>query len=323
MHSGDHEFSYEDASTSGPKKWGSLSADWKSCSAGKSQSPVNINSRKAKDQPNDLKMAYKEAPATLFNKGHNLVVQWQGDAGGIEVNGSTYKLVQCHWHTPSEHTIDEKRYDAELHFVHSNDQKQLAVIGVLFEVGETDPFIEKMTESKFKGLDADGSDLGKVSASSTTSGSKRYFRYGGSLTTPPCSEGVTWTVAAKAKTISKDQIKLLQGAVDHEFHENARPVQELNGRTVTQFEDKEGTGGHSGTESSSMTESKFKGLDADGSDLGKVSTTSGSKSCSKCQNNFKGPNQTAARAVDHEFHENARPVQELNGRTVTQFEDKE
>ncbi|KAI3694494.1 hypothetical protein L1987_77459 [Smallanthus sonchifolius] len=237
--SGDHEFSYEEASSSGPKKWGTLSADWKYCSAGKSQSPVNINSRKAKDQPNDLKMAYKEAPATLFNKGHNLVVQWQGDAGGIEVNGSTYKLVQCHWHTPSEHTIDGKRYDAELHFVHSNDQKQLAVIGVLFEVGETDPFIEKMTESKFKGLDADGSDLGKVSASSTTSGSKRYYRYGGSLTTPPCSEGVTWTVAANAKTISKDQIKLLQGAVDHEFHENARPVQELNGRTVTQFEDKE------------------------------------------------------------------------------------
>ncbi|KAJ0566807.1 putative carbonic anhydrase [Helianthus annuus] len=243
-HSGEHEFSYEDSSPDGPKNWGTLTTDWKPCSGGKSQSPINIDSKNAKDQPNDLKKDYKDAPARLYNKGHNIVVQWQGDAGGISINGSTYKLVQCHWHTPSEHTIDGKGYDAELHFVHSNDHKQLAVIGVLFEIGESDSFIEKMTASKFKGLDASGSDLGNVTASSTTT-SDKYFRYSGSLTTPPCSEGVTWTVAEKVKTISKDQIELLKGAVDHEFQHNARPVQDLNGRTVTQFEDKEGSGASS------------------------------------------------------------------------------
>ncbi|XP_076955322.1 alpha carbonic anhydrase 7-like [Bidens hawaiensis] len=223
---GDPEFSYEDMSSDGPKKWGSLTSKWASCSSGKSQSPIDIDSKNAKEQPNDLKKDYKEAAATLFNKGHNILVQWQGDAGGIEVNGSTYKLVQCHWHTPSEHTLDGK----------SNEMKQLAVIGVLYEVGAADPFIEQMTASKFKGLDSKGSDLGNVSAADATS-SKKYFRYGGSLTTPPCSEVVTWTVAEDVKTISEDQIELLKGAVDHEFEKNARPVQGLNGRAVTQFED--------------------------------------------------------------------------------------
>ncbi|XP_076881641.1 alpha carbonic anhydrase 4-like [Bidens hawaiensis] len=261
----DHEFNYDDASPIGPKKWGSLSAGFKACSDGESQSPVDIEAKKAKDQHNDLKRSYKEAPAKLFNKGHHiavcslvpnklmhatmisvltfvlvivLTVEWDGDAGGIEVNGTTYKLVQCHWHIPGEHTFDGKRYDAEIHFVHSNDKYQLAVVGVLYAIGEPDPFIGKLSESKFKEISANGNDLGKVSASSITS-SKKYFRYGGSLTTPPCSEGVTWTVAETVKSISKEQIESLEGPLEAEFKENARPVQQLSGRTVTQFEDKE------------------------------------------------------------------------------------
>ncbi|KAI7755135.1 hypothetical protein M8C21_026005, partial [Ambrosia artemisiifolia] len=240
---GIHEFSYEEGSPSGPKKWGTLSAECKSCSDGESQSPVNIEVKKAKDQPNDLKRSYKEAPAKLVNRGYTIMVEWQADAGGIEVNGSTYKLVQCHWHTPAEHTIDGERqlirYDAEIHFVHSNDKDQKAVIGVLYTIGEPDPFIQNLSESKFKEIGTNGNDLGKVSASSSTSGSKKYYRYRGSLTTPPCSEGVTWTIAETIKSISKDQIELLKGPLDPEFKENARPVQELTGRTVTQFEDKE------------------------------------------------------------------------------------
>ncbi|KAK1420693.1 hypothetical protein QVD17_22503 [Tagetes erecta] len=104
-----HEFSYDEESPEGPKKWGTLSAEFKLCADGESQSPIDIQVKKAKDEPNDLKKAYKQAPAKLFHRGHNIAVEWQGDAGGIEVNGSTYKLVQCHWHTPSEHTFDGKR----------------------------------------------------------------------------------------------------------------------------------------------------------------------------------------------------------------------
>lgn len=74
MHAGDPEFSYEDTSSDGPKKWGSLTSKWASCSSGKSQSPIDIDSKNAKEQPNDLKKDYKEAAATLFNKGHNILV---------------------------------------------------------------------------------------------------------------------------------------------------------------------------------------------------------------------------------------------------------
>ncbi|KAJ0797923.1 putative carbonic anhydrase [Helianthus annuus] len=237
-----HEFSYLKDSLNGPTKWGSLGAQFKSCSDGESQSPINIEAKKAKDQPYDLKKSYKEAPAKLFNRDHAITVEWQGDAGGIEVNGTAYQLFQCHWHIPSEHTINGKKHDAEIHFVHIDGNDQKAVIGYLYTIGKADPFIEKLSESKLEAIDSNGNALGKISASSATSGSKKYYRYRGSLTTPPCSEGVTWTVADTTKSISKEQIELLKGPLDHGFKENARPVQELRGRTVTKFEDKEETG---------------------------------------------------------------------------------
>ncbi|XP_076890043.1 alpha carbonic anhydrase 4-like [Bidens hawaiensis] len=164
-------------------------------------------------------------------------VVWQGDAGGIEVNGSTYKLIQCHWHTPSEHTIDGKKFDAELHLVHSNDKGQKAVVGILQNVGAPDPFIgnafnmsnhshdqwwsssphklinfhTQLTE-KIDVLDTNEEiNLEKISANSIKDGSKRNYRYIGSFTTPPCTEGVIWTIEEKVRSISQDQIKLLKG----------------------------------------------------------------------------------------------------------------
>ncbi|XP_071699398.1 alpha carbonic anhydrase 4-like [Rutidosis leptorrhynchoides] len=236
----EHEYNYDAASPAGPHKWGSLTAEWKACTNGKSQTPIDIDTKKVKEQATDLKKAYKAAPAKIANKGHAIVVEWDGDAGGIEVNGTTYKLVQCHWHTPSEHTIDGKQYDAELHFVHKNDAGQLAVVGVLYEVGDADPFLANTIKDKIKGLgDDDENDLGKISAAKSTSDNKKYFRYYGSLTTPPCSEGVIWTLAETVKSISKDQIDLLKEPLEKTYQENARPVQDLNGRIVTEFEAEE------------------------------------------------------------------------------------
>ncbi|XP_071688281.1 alpha carbonic anhydrase 4-like [Rutidosis leptorrhynchoides] len=237
--SDEHEYNYDEGSSEGPEKWGSLTSEWKTCSNGKSQSPINIDTKKTKAQASDLKKAYKEAPAKISNEGHAIVVEWDGDAGGIEVNGSTYKLVQCHWHTPSEHTIDGKQYDAELHYVHKNEKDQLAVVGILYEVGDSDPFLENAIKDKIKALDKDGNDLGKIIAAKSSSDKNKFFRYFGSLTTPPCSEGVIWTVAEDIKSISKDQIQLLKGPLEKSFQENARPVQDLNGRIVTVFEVKE------------------------------------------------------------------------------------
>ncbi|KAI3742231.1 hypothetical protein L1987_59911 [Smallanthus sonchifolius] len=234
---GEYEpFNYIDGTPGGPKKWGSLSPDWKICPEGKFQSPINIDVLGAHDTPSDLKRAYKDALAELVNGYNNIVVEWPGDAGGIEVNGSTYKLIQCHWHTPSEHTINGKKFDAELHLVHENDMGQKAVIGTLQTVGEPDPFIASLTEKLKMVGENEEIDLGNISASSIRYGSKKNYRYSGSFTTPPCKEGVIWTIADKVRSVSQDQIKLIKELHRRGFQENARPVQSLRGRQVWKFE---------------------------------------------------------------------------------------
>ncbi|XP_076937836.1 dioscorin DB3L-like [Bidens hawaiensis] len=102
---------YLQGSPSGPKNWGSLSPEWKNCADGKSQSPINIDVKQAQVKSGTLRLVYIDAPARLVNGYNNIGVEWLGDAGGMEVNGSKYKLIQCHWHTPSEHTIDGKKYE--------------------------------------------------------------------------------------------------------------------------------------------------------------------------------------------------------------------
>ncbi|KAJ0598582.1 putative carbonic anhydrase [Helianthus annuus] len=186
--------------------------------------------------PGDLKRAYIDAPARLVNGHDNIGIEWLGDAGGIQVNGSTYKLHQCHWHTPSEHKIDGKKFDAELHIVHKNDKGQKAVISTLHTVGQSDPFIGSLTKKINMLGTKEEIDLGKISASSIKHEGKKYYRYIGSFTTPPCTEGVIWTIEEKVRSISKDQIKLLKGLHQRESRQNARPLQLLGGRPIWIFD---------------------------------------------------------------------------------------
>ncbi|KAI3782645.1 hypothetical protein L2E82_12698 [Cichorium intybus] len=230
------QFGYTTGAPNEPTKWGSLRADWKTCETGKSQSPINLDEMQADIIPADLKMTYKDAPAKIVNEGFDINIEWQGDAGGIEINGTIYGLVHSHWHIPSEHTIDGKKFDAELHLVHSNGKEELAVMACFYTIGEPDPLLQSLAD-KIKTLGGTKvTDAGTISASNIKCGGLKYFRYMGSLTTPPCAEGVTWTIAAKAKTISEEQIQMIKGAVPREFQENARPTQALGGRIVTQFD---------------------------------------------------------------------------------------
>ncbi|KAK9055519.1 hypothetical protein SSX86_026603 [Deinandra increscens subsp. villosa] len=231
------EFNYLEGTPNGPKNWGNVSPDWKTCADGKSQSPINIEIKRAQVKASDLKYAYMGAPAILVNGHNNIGVEWVGDAGGIVMNGTTYKLRQCHWHTPSEHAIDGKKFDVELHLVHRSDKNQKAVIGVLQTIGQPDPFIGSLTE-KIKKLGTNKEmDLGILNASSIIRlGSKRSYRYVGSFTTPPCNEGVIWTIAEKDRSVSQEQIGLLKGVHLREFKENARPLQQLGGRPLWQFD---------------------------------------------------------------------------------------
>jgi len=226
-------FHYVEGTEKGPHKWGLLNSTWKVCESGKFQSPIDIVDQRVQLFPKlgKLNRNYEPALAEIINRGHDISVKWKGDAGKININGSEYKLQQCHWHSPSEHTINGAKYDMEMHAVHTTSAGQIAVISVLYKFGPPDPFLEKVVPH-LKTVGEKGMDFGTVDPRDIIVGAKKYYRYIGSLTVPPCTEGVTWTIVKKVRTVSWEQVKALRDAVHDGFHQNARPVQDLHGRLV-------------------------------------------------------------------------------------------
>ncbi|KAL0404876.1 UNVERIFIED_CONTAM: Alpha carbonic anhydrase 7 [Sesamum radiatum] len=232
-------FSYVVGANDGPENWGTLNPNWTLCGAGKSQSPINILDYKVKLNCSlgDLNRNYQPAGALLKNTGYEIEVKWTGDAGGIIINGDGFKLQEVHWHTPAEHTVNGVRFNTELHIVHANSEGNIAVVGILYKLGRADPFLAQILP--FLSLATpQGYPLGSVDSSSIKIPGREYYRYNGSLTTPPCSENVTWTVFKTVKTVSIEQVHALRDAIHDGNTGNARPVQPLNGRTVYLFEPK-------------------------------------------------------------------------------------
>ncbi|XP_057440583.1 alpha carbonic anhydrase 4-like isoform X1 [Lotus japonicus] len=226
------EYIYTKGARNGPENWGSLKPEWEVCRNGKSQSPIDIKNVEGFSQLGKLKKDYKVAPATLKNRGHDIMLQWDGDAGKLNINGTYYKFVQSHWHTPSEHTLNGSKFDMEMHAVHENSKGERAVIGIWYTIGQPDPLLSKLLDNIKLSGDNKDIDLGILNPGLIKFGSRKYYRYVGSLTTPPCSEGVIWTIVKKVRTVSREQLKALKEAVHDGFEINARPTQELNGRKV-------------------------------------------------------------------------------------------
>ncbi|KAK7244508.1 hypothetical protein RIF29_39331 [Crotalaria pallida] len=227
------EFTYIEGSGKGPKDWGNLNPKWKVCGDGKLQSPIDLVDERVQVflQLDKLKRYYKPAPAILKNRGSDIMLKWEGDAGQVVINGTNYNLLQCHWHTPSEHTLNGSKFDLELHVVHQNSKGDIAVIGQWYKIGMPNPLLSKLINT-IKSLKNSTVDLGIINPLEIRFGSRRYYRYLGSLTTPSCTEGVIWTIAKKVRTVSMEQVQALKAAVNHGYEENARPTQELNGRQV-------------------------------------------------------------------------------------------
>ncbi|XP_062115138.1 alpha carbonic anhydrase 7-like [Humulus lupulus] len=221
----------------GPHRWGELKKEWSACKNGGMQSPIDLSNQRVKIIPNKLGKVtknYKPSNATLKNRGHDISLQWDlGKAGSIKINGTEYFLHQCHWHSPSEHTINGRRYDMELHMVHMSQDKKLAVIGVLYKLGCHDVFLSKLMSHITAMADThEEKHLGMIDPTQIKLGHKKYYRYMGSLTVPPCTEGVIWTISKKIRTISREQVKQLRVAVHDYAEQNARPVQPINRRDI-------------------------------------------------------------------------------------------
>jgi carbonic anhydrase len=240
-YSGDH----------GPANWSTLSPAYSVCQAGKNQSPVDIVGKQDVDLPM-LELKYSTLALNFVNNGH--AVQANYAAGSTMADdyhedapnkahvtyapgstvahlGSTYELKQFHFHSPSEHQVDGKNMPAEVHFVHADSNGHLAVIAVFVAEGPAHPTVTQLWQN-LPGEEGDSRSLDRpISASDMLPETRdySYYYYQGSLTTPPCSEGVRWLLMKEPISMSAEQLAALKRAIGFD---NNRPVQPLNGRVI-------------------------------------------------------------------------------------------
>ncbi|KAA8544081.1 hypothetical protein F0562_021742 [Nyssa sinensis] len=140
------EFSYKEGGDNGPEHWGEIHPEWSLCGNGAMQSPIDLLNERVEvvSYLGRLKRNYKPSNATLINRGHDIMLKWTDDAGYIQINGTQYHLKQCHWHTPSEHTINSRRFDMEVHLVHESNSNETAVVGIMYKIGRSDSFLSKV-----------------------------------------------------------------------------------------------------------------------------------------------------------------------------------
>jgi len=213
-YSGDH----------GPDHWGQLAADFQACATGGLQSPIDIE-EPLETISEPLVIRYTPAPLEVVNNGHTIQANLP-DGSTLQHKGKLFKLIQFHFHTPSENRIRGKAFPMELHMVHKGDAGQLYVIGVLMAEGKENEILTSI----WKNLP--GPD-GKVSIESLDPANllptrRDYYSFTGSLTTPPCSEGVNWLVMAEATWVSRRQIDSFRSL----FPGNARPPQKRAHRAI-------------------------------------------------------------------------------------------
>jgi len=223
-------WSYE--GETGASHWAGLDPSYEACATGHMQSPINIDSFSQKGQE-ALGFSYQPANAmNIANNGHTIQVNFN-PGNELSVGGKTYELKQLHFHTPSEHYIDGAPYAMEMHLVHKAADGQLAVVGVMMEVGGEghNQNLEKVWQNAPIVEGANLAEGVEFSPASLLPASSSYFNYSGSLTTPPCTEGVSWFVMQDPIQISAGQLTAFQRL----FPVNARMIQPLNGRTVTGF----------------------------------------------------------------------------------------
>ncbi|MBD2176102.1 carbonic anhydrase family protein [Pseudanabaena sp. FACHB-1998] len=211
-----------------PTQWSSLSKNFALCELGKSQSPINItNSYVISGNQDQIEFNYLPSSLEIINNGHTIQVNYD-KGSSVTINGEKYELVQFHFHTPSEHNINSKAYAMELHLVHRNASGTLAVVGVMIQNGRANPLIAEIWGNipaiKTTKLVSDR----QINVSELLPMSRAYYSYDGSLTTPPCSEGVKWNVFAEPITISEEQIQEFQKL----YQVDARPIQSSNSRLI-------------------------------------------------------------------------------------------
>jgi len=224
VHAEGHHWSY--GKHGGPAEWGELDKAFASCQLGKVQSPIDIRDAKAADLP-PITFDYKPAPLKLIDNGHTIQVNY-APGSTIDVGGTRYELVQFHFHKPSEEKIDGKAHAMVAHLVHKGSDGALAVVAVLLDKGQDNPTLRAIWANLPKQKDKEIAAPATIDAAALLPADKGYYTFAGSLTTPPCSEGVRWFVLKTPMTLAASELT----AFAKLYPMNARPTQPLNGRAV-------------------------------------------------------------------------------------------
>lgn len=215
----------------GPEHWAQLDPGYETCALGHAQSPIDISHATRASLPR-LAFDYQASPAEVVNNGHTVQVNL-ANAGGIEIDGKPYRLVQFHFHTPSEEHIAGKGFPMVAHFVHQAADGRLAVVAVLFKEGEKNQALDSVFNA-MPDKAGEKAELATNFAPQTVLPQQQgYYAFAGSLTTPPCSEDVQWRVLKQPVELSHAQLEQFQ----HLYAKNARPIQALNGREVLESDD--------------------------------------------------------------------------------------
>lgn len=215
------------AGKEGPRDWGHIAPAYSECSLGHAQSPINIQGTKVEDLP-PLRFDYHPAPLDIIDNGHTVQVNY-APGNTLTVGGATYTLKQFHFHHPSEEHVNGHRYDMVAHLVHTDASGHTAVVAVLFTVGQPNALLETLWKHlpAEKGREDDVAGV-TVDLERLLPADLGYYTFAGSLTTPPCSEGVTWYVLKTPVTLSAEQLAIFARL----YPSDARPIQPKNGREI-------------------------------------------------------------------------------------------
>ncbi len=212
----------------GPAAWGGLKPEFSLCNTGQRQSPIDIRGGLAVDL-DPVQFNYQASRFAVIDNGHTVQVNL-AVGNTIEVGGKRFELQQFHFHRPSEERIDGRQFEMSLHLVHKDEQGRLAVVALLFEKGPAHPVLQRVWNNLPLERNEEAAARTPLELTDLLPADRRYYTYMGSLTTPPCSEGVQWIVMRQPVTVTPEQLEIFARI----YPMNARPVQQLAGRRIIQ-----------------------------------------------------------------------------------------
>lgn len=224
-HHPDHDWDYGESQ--GPSHWGELKPEFAPCKNGHRQSPIDIRNPQKADLP-PIQFDYHPSPLRIIDNGHTVMITY-GPGSFLSVGGKKYSLQQFHFHRPSEETINGKGYEMEVHLVHADQEGKLAVVAVLLQEGKDNALVHELWNDLPKEKEkAESLDNVLIDVAGLLPADRGYYTFPGSLTTPPCTENVTWFVLKHPVTVSAAEIAQFSKLYRHD----ARPTQPLYDRVV-------------------------------------------------------------------------------------------